>query len=184
VEHCIANIPDVLWYALIISFFSTVSPLLLAYMTNRHTRADRAADWERQDKVARKAAEAADLLITSNARMAAKASEAAQLLVIDNKKVAYNAALTLNKLDAVHTLVNSGMTAAIQSELEAVERELILLREVSALRRASGGAIDPDTAAAIEVTKVKIAELTISLADRKAATKTAEAELAKPVTTA
>jgi hypothetical protein len=155
-EQFFSGIPDVLWYAIIISFFSAVSPLTLAYLTNKHTRRDRAEDWARQDAVALHAARAAELLLA------------------DNKKVAATTALVITKLDVVHTLVNSTLTEAMQSEYEAVKRELVLLNEIVALNKVAGR--EPSNAALLEISQaeIKIGELSQALADRlKAATQAA-----------
>ena len=185
-EIFLERIPDVLWYAIIISFFSAVSPLSLAYLTNKHTRRDRAEDWARQDAVAAKAAHTADLLVTSNLRMADQAAVAAHLLLEDNKKVAATAAEAVAsaasasaKLDTIHTLVNSQMTAAIQSELDAVQRELVLMLEVVAMRASSGAPSNGAAAASVVATKAKIAELTATLKERLEATTVADAAAKK-----
>jgi hypothetical protein len=155
-EQFFSGIPDVLWYALIISFFSTVSPLTLAYLTNKHTRRDRQEDWARQDAVALHAA------------------RAAELLVADNKKVAATAALAIVKLDVIHTLVNSSLTEAMQSEYEAVKRELILINEVINLGKAAGREPSPATLTEVSLAEIKVGTLSQALSDRlKSATQAA-----------
>jgi hypothetical protein len=144
----LSHISDVVWYAIIIAISSTASPLTLSYLTNRHNRADRLEDWARQDAVA------------------AKAATTASLLVENNKKVAQSTAITNTKLDVIHTLVNSNMTAALQSELGAVKRELVLIREVMKLNRADGHEISVETLATEQTAVVKVAELSAALLDR------------------
>lgn len=76
------------------------------------------------------------------------------------------AMITNSKLDVIHTLVNSNMTAAMQAELDATVRELALMREVIALKSEHGRDPSADALAAIESTTKKIAELRAVLADR------------------
>lgn len=83
--------------ALIVAIGGTLSQLLL-----------RRQDFQRQDQVA------------------ARVAEAAEALVADNTKVT-------EKLDQIHTLVNSNMTAAIRGELVATEAQLLLARRLAAL---------------------------------------------------
>jgi len=164
----VSGISDVLWYAIIITVSTTVSPLILSYLNSRNTRRDRITDWARQDAVAKKAADTAEFLIESNAKMAAKAAEAAALLLAGNKKVAMGTARTLEKLDVIHTLVNSNMTASMQSELIAVKAQLALIREVMALNSAAGHKPSVDTLAVEKATETKVAELSAALEARLA----------------
>jgi hypothetical protein len=157
---------DVLWYAAIIAVSSTASPLLLAYFTNRNKRKERAEDFARQDAVAKQAAEAARLLAERQDAMASKAAEAARLLVINTAQVAERAKVTIQKLDVIHTLVNSNMTAALQSELDAVTREMAMMVEVGELKQAAGQPPSEEASGAIKATRAKITELTAALADR------------------
>jgi hypothetical protein len=71
-----AMISDVVWYAIILTASTTLSPLLLAYLTNRNHQRERREDWARQDAVARQVAAAAELLVANNAEIAAKAEKA------------------------------------------------------------------------------------------------------------
>src|SRR5512140_1941118 len=104
-------------FALVSAAFATASPIILSALTNTNTRRMREQDWERQDEVARKAADAADALLEANKT-------------------------TNSKLEVIHTLVNSNMTAAMQAELDATERELALMKSVVELHRVAGKAPD------------------------------------------
>jgi hypothetical protein len=84
------------------------------------------------------------------------------------------AAATNGKLDIIHTLVNSNMTAAMQAELDAIRRELAMMREVVALNLAAGREPTVETLAAIEATEAKITKLSSQLAEREAAARRAE----------
>jgi hypothetical protein len=74
--------------------------------------------------------------------------------------------VTNRKLDVIHALVNSNMTAHMQSELEATVRELAMMREVSRLHDDAGRAPTSETIQAIEMTEAKVAELRAVLEDR------------------
>jgi hypothetical protein len=184
------------WVAVVVAMSGTLSPVLLAYLTNKNRHSERLEDYARQDAVAAQAAEAARLLVERQDAAAGKAAEAARLLLAANERVAKTAAVTNIKLDVIHTLVNSSMTEALQSELRAVtselraiERELAMMVEMGELRRASGGEASPTAVAAIEATreriielKTKIAELTAKLDDRLKQTAVAADQAAAAVT--
>jgi len=175
-------------------FSSITAPLILAHRTEKMHRDDRLADYERQDLVAAKAAQAARDLAESQREIAqvaaeaarlllakqeetvraqqdvaAQAAEAARLLLANNERVARTQTETNGKLDVIHTLVNSNMTAAMQSEFDAVTRELAMMREVASLKQAAGHKPDAATLAAIEATEARLHELDANLADRKRA---------------
>jgi hypothetical protein len=149
---------------------TVLSPLILSHMNNRARRAEKLEDWAREDRVAEKAAEAARLLLEANERVAKTARET-------NERVARAAARTDAKLNVIHTLVNSGLTAAIQAEYDATVRQLALMREVVELRRSSGRqSTEPsaEAVAAIEATAARVDELKVALVDRFTQTAAAE----------
>lgn len=104
-------------------------------------REDREAEWARQDEI--------------SARVTQNAADQAE-----------NQKQTNSKLDAIHTLVNSNMTAAMQSEFDAVARELAMMREVVELKRASGMEPTETALAAIDTTAEKLRDLAAALAER------------------
>jgi hypothetical protein len=71
-----------------------------------------------------------------------------------------------NRLTVIHTLVNSTLTAEIESNLDACKRELATLDELVAERTANGHDIAPETSAARSACVAKIARLTQQMADR------------------
>lgn len=71
-----------------------------------------------------------------------------------------------HKVDIIHGLVNSNMTAALESERDAVMRELATMREIVAMRSAAGTEPSVDTLSTIRVTELRILELKSALADR------------------
>jgi hypothetical protein len=121
-------------------------------------RAEKLEDWARQDAVADKAAEAASLLLIENAKVA-KATEATQ-----------------GKLDVIHILVNSNMTAAMQSELDATRRDLVSLKEVARLNEEAGRKVSAEALAVIDETGQRIAKLDAELRDRLKQTQIADKE--------
>jgi len=76
-------------------------------------------------------------------------------------------ASTVNrKLKVIHALVNSNMTAHMQSELEATVRELAMMREVARLHEEAGRDPTEETRSAIDLTQARVAELRAVLGDR------------------
>lgn len=171
-----------IWLAVVASISaaitSTIAPILLGYFTYRQRRQEKRDEYERTDAVAAKAeevaqqaAEAARLLIESNKEVATIARQAAA-------KTSAASAKTDGKLDEIHTLVNSNMTAAMQGELLATERELAMMAEVIDLKRAQGQQPTVEVLAALEVTKARVVELLTTLAERRAAQAKADAAAA------
>lgn len=117
------------------------SPLLMASLTNRNAIKLKEQDWKRQDEVAAKA-EAAS---TRNSLLLAEL----------NQKQNATAAVTIGKLDVLHTLSNSTLTAAMQIAMDGLKRELILMER------------DPATdAAMVAATKKKMEEMQAILDER------------------
>lgn len=129
-------------------------------------REDRDAEWARQDRVAERAAEATRKVTDNQRIIAGQAATAADLLLENNKQVAETQKVTNGKLDIIHTLVNSNLTAAMQAEYDAVKRELAMMREVIALRRTLGQDPSPDSLAEMHATEKKLAGLAEKLEDR------------------
>lgn len=166
---------DTIWLALIVAVPAMASPLLMAWLTNRHAAAKEERDHARQDAVAAEAATVAKLLLERQAEVSAATAEAAHLLKVNTKAVAETAAETHNQLKVIHTLVNSTLTAAIKAQYDATMRELAMMREVIDLKRKSGHEPSEDALAAVKATEATIAELRTILADRLAQTKAAAA---------
>jgi hypothetical protein len=129
-------------------FASITAPLILAHRTERMHREDQLADYQRQDKVAQAAAQAAAIA----------------------QEQARQAALKLDDLSAqtqrIHTLVNSDMTAARQEELDQAESLIVVLQRVIQLARDKGVMPDPADADALERTQRRRDQLELILADR------------------
>jgi hypothetical protein len=139
---------DAVLVALIVAGLGSLTTLLPLLITERSRRAARREDWAREDAVAAKAAEAAALLLAANAEVATTAATANQ------------------KLDVIHGLVNSNMTAAMQAELDARDAQLVVMREVAELHRAAGREPTQTSMDAIAAITAKTHELRSTLADR------------------
>lgn len=135
--------------ALLGTLAALASPILMSMLTNRNARALKMQDWARQDEVAAKAESAA----------ARNASLIAEL----NQATTEATRVTVGKLDVIHTLVNSTLTAAMQVALDGVKRELVLLEHDS----------NPDPALVAATTK-KIAELESIVEERNRQTALAD----------
>lgn len=146
-----------------------VGPSVLAFFTGRQRANEKKLDWARQDEVAAQAAKAATALVEGQ-------KEAAELLVVANERVAEAAESTSAKLDVIHTLVNSNMTAAMQAELDATVREVAMMKEVIRLNQVAGSKPSADARATLKATEEKISELKATLSDRLKQTKVAEAQ--------
>ncbi len=120
---------------------SVVAPTLLALLNNWSMRRAKILDWEREDEVANR-------------------------LLKSNQEVSESAASTQRKLDVIHVLVNSNMTAAMRAELDATIRELALMRQIVERDKTDNRAVLPEALIAIESTQDKINELTSTLNDR------------------
>jgi hypothetical protein len=126
-----------------------LAPLLMSWLTNRHRQFEKKQDWERQDKVAAKAEESARLLLESNERIARITEETAK---------SQN-----GKLDQIHVLVNSAMTAEMEKGLASHKAILALLVRLA-----------PEEVAQIDATKKLIAALETQLAERLKQTQAAD----------
>jgi hypothetical protein len=80
--------------------------------------------------------------------------------------VCWMTAVLNRKLNVIHILVNSNLTAALQAEFDAVGREFVMMQEVIDIKRVAGHEPNTDTLAALKSTRDKLAELRAVLADR------------------
>jgi hypothetical protein len=155
---------------IVVAVCSPIGPALVAWVQSRNRRAEKKQDYAREDAVAKQAAEAARLLVERQDAIAARATETAKLLATNTAAVAESAQRTSDKLDVIHVLVNSNMTAAMQAEFDATTREAAMIQEVMDLKRAAGTAPTVEALAALESARAKIAQLGATLADRLDAT--------------
>jgi hypothetical protein len=154
---------EALWIVIATALSGLLTLLITGWQNGRSKRAersekvaDREAEWARQDKVA-------DRLVAAQTA----ATQAAE-------KVARTAATTAKdqgqKLDQIHTLVNSNMTTAMENELASYQALLALLKKESPP--------DEETKGAIKATEERVEKLTVELDDRLRATEKAAAQLA------
>ena len=140
------------YVAIIVACSSLTGPLLLNAMNTRAARKAKSAediqrrlekqeDYERQDLVAKRA------------ENAARALEKSQAVIADA------VAGTDGKLNAIHTLVNSHLTGALQAELGATEREVEMMRMVVTLKKQVGAKPSATALDAIKSTDERIKEL-------------------------
>jgi hypothetical protein len=159
---------DTVILAIIAGLIGLISPPLLVIIQRWASRGERLDKERREDEVAKQVRDAAT-----------QAQEAARLLVLADAARAKTAEVANNKLDIIHILVNSSMTAAMQSEYDAVRRELALMREVIDIKSAAGHAPTPGALAAIITTESKLTELRSALTDRKTQNTMADNEKAR-----
>jgi hypothetical protein len=94
---------------------SVIAPSLLAFLTNRSRRQEKIEDWKRQDDVANQAAEAAKLLINSNAEVASTLATSVtetRSKLADLKKTA----------DGTHIIVNNQRTVMLRLIAQMAKR--------------------------------------------------------------
>jgi hypothetical protein len=179
-----ASVLSLIVIAVVAVFTSITAPLILARRTERMHREDQLADYQRQDQVARVAAEtavAAARQVREVASLAAEVAarlEAAQAESIRRtdevaRLTASQAVRIDGKLDAIdaqakriHTLVNSDMTAARQSELDQTRAMAAVLRRVTSLAQERGTEPDPRDVEALIAADARVGELEQILADR------------------
>ena len=171
--------------AVVTSIFASITaPLILAHRTERMHREDQLADYQRQDKVAaeaaktarataeqvrdvaEQAAEAASILRAAQAESIRRTDEVARLAAQQAEVTTARLDDTNSKLDVIHGLVNSTLSAALQSELDALVTSLAMMHEVIDLKKAGGHEPTEEAVIAFQATEAKIAELRATLADR------------------
>jgi hypothetical protein len=149
------------------------SPVLLSVLNSRAQRKANLQEYKRQDQIA-------DRLEKRQDAQAEKVEKAAALLVVSNREVADAAKaasdVTIARLDVIHTLVNSQMTAAIQSELDATEANVVLMREIIGLNSVAGRNPTEASMDAVKATEVRIRELRVTLAERHRQDEIAQAQ--------
>ncbi len=146
--------------AVIVGAMAVLGQQLQSRSASKARREDKEEDWARQDAVASQAAKAAELLLAQN------------------KVVAETATTTNEKLDVIHTLVNSNMTAAMQAEYDATVRELAMMREVIRLNKVAGTEPSVEATAAVDATEIKVGELKATLEDRLRQAQVVEKQIA------
>ena len=80
-------------------------------------------------------------------------------------------------LGVLHTLGNSTLSLALQGQLEATERELVMMREIARMRAADGVPVDSDWTATTGAVQRRVNELRLALADRAEQAKTVDMQV-------
>lgn len=125
--------------------------------SDRQAQIDKEArDYAREDLVARRADERSEALLRTTT-----------MAVNTSKKVVEMTADNTDRLNTVHFLVNSNLTAHYESKLATLKISLALAKEVAELQRTAGREPSPGTLATIQATEVEIAELEQTIIDRK-----------------
>jgi hypothetical protein len=188
-------VSDTLGVSLIVACAGILGPLALEWVKGRGKvaamataaalhKAEKDEDYRRQDAVAKAAAKTAALLLEQQAATIAatvavkeQAAEAAQLLAQNTKAVtataqAQDAKLDRQegKIDRIHVLVNSTLTAAKQGELNSLRANMVLMQKVVTLESANGQSASPEAAKEMEVTAARISELEGELVERDRST--------------
>ena len=127
--------------ALIVATFGFAGPVALSAATHLLQRREKLQDYARQDEVA------------------ARVNEVAETAASGLKT-------TISKIDSIHTLVNSQMTALMESELAVTQRLLPVVRELMGLKAAAGHHPSPEALGEISAIESKIAELKAKISDR------------------
>jgi len=154
-------------------FASITAPLILAHRTERMHREDQLSDYQRQDAVAKAAADAA-----------AAAHKAATVIQEHTAVTVVKLNDANEKLDVIHGLVNSNMSAAMQSELDALVTSLAMMREVIDLKRSGGSEPTEESLIALRDTEAKISELKTTVAERLTQAETIATQAAAAVISA
>jgi len=94
------------------------------------------------------------------------------------RRIDANQRATTNQLNVIHTLVNSTLTAAMQGQLDASRRELIMLLEMTDMQRVTGQPVSEDRKAAIGALRRTVDSMTTSMADREQQTRVANIQIA------
>jgi len=154
-----ASILSLAVIALVAVFTSVTAPLILVRRSEQMHREDLQADYQRQDRIAAVAAGTA-------AAMLAVQRDMAQAMAIRDDRASAKLDLINAQAQSIHTLVNSDMTAARQSELDQTRAMLTVLRRVVDLSKARGQAPDPRDLDALAAAETRATELEQILADR------------------
>jgi len=148
------------WAPILVAVVVAVVPLMSAWLTGRQLRAAKVQDWARDDALREREQK-------ERAQVAAQVAAAAAEVAAVKDHLVESTNRTDRKLDDIHVLVNSSMTAAKQAELAATRREVVLLRENAALHEAAGRSPSDDASAALTSAEDRLGELQDEVEDRE-----------------
>lgn len=161
------------WLAIIVAMSAVLTgsvPIVLRYLDNKNKIDEKAQDYARQDVVANRASEASREMLARQDAATAAQEDATRVATIARQQ-------SLALQQATHTLVNSSYEAVLKAELEATKRELAALREIMALKSASGHQPGVEALSVIETAERRISELVVILANRKRKDELVQAQL-------
>jgi len=157
---------DAIWIAVVVAG----GALLTTWLNSRQLSKAKQEDYARQDVVAARAEAASNRV----REVAEQAATAAQLLLEHDEEQSLlarlNAAEVSGRLSQIHTLVNSNMTAAMESEMVAIKAQHAMMARFALIV----GNTDEGDASVMLALERRISELGAQLKDRAAATKIGE----------
>ncbi len=163
----------------LIALIAAGAPALVTWLTiranGRERRKDQDKTWARDDKVAEQAAEAARLLLAAQKESIARTDAVAD-------HVAASTSSTSAKLEVIKTLVNSHMTAALLTALDASRSELVTLLKMADMQRMHGDAVPDDQAGEIAALRRKVGEMSAAMQEREEQTRVADTQIATEAT--
>lgn len=143
---------------------SAITPIVMSILASRQRAAEKKADNQRADEIA-------DRLAVANVMASVAAKEAVVAAKTTNEK-----------LDIIHILVNSTLTAAIQAAYDAKVAAGVVLRRLIGAEQAAGRVVNVDDAVLLRVLDAEIAELRVKLAGRaRAASSVAQQQVVNEV---
>ena len=173
---------DPIWLAIstiVTAFIVAGGALLTTWMNARQIRQGKEQDYARQDAVAKKAAEAAALLLAAQKASIARTDEVARLAAEADERTAAR----LDQIDAqgkvIHSLVNQKLTTVTEQALFATLALLPHLEESLARIRASGRQPPEADLKRLADTKRSIVDLKETLEQRAENQADADAEIGK-----
>jgi hypothetical protein len=150
----------------LVGLLSAATTWISIRANGRERRKDQRATWARDDEVARKAAEAAALLLAAQKATIDRTDEVARTVAAANT----DTAAKLEALDvqgkAIHVLVNQKLTDVTERALGATLALLEVLESTAADQAPAGRPLPPGTEARIERARREVAALRGTLADR------------------
>jgi uncharacterized membrane protein YhiD involved in acid resistance len=147
---------------------AAVAPIASLLVTWMIRSREKKVDWERQDKVAAKAEDAATAVRQRQEAVAAQVAEAARLLLEAQAETSRQNAETQGKLNQIHTLVNSNLTREMQDRLIALMGQVYLTKEIIRVNQMNNIEPNDETKASLRNLEAVVAGLQASLAERGA----------------
>lgn len=178
VSYMLSTVTDD-WLPIMALTAAFMSPLLLAWLNARTVQANKKADWDREDEVARRAAEAALALVAGQRVQIETAVETVSLvkegISITSGLAESSAAASVKQgeqLTEIHTLVNSNMTTALSNELTSYRALLVLLREdvIRLEEKDKNSLLYTEAVSSVQTTLKKIKELEEQIKNRESGT--------------